>query len=56
MAAKSRNPNYMQLYSYVPRELGIKFKTLCTSLELEQSAVVEQLISDWVAYMEKDKT
>lgn len=56
MAAKSKNPEYMQLYSYVRRQIGVKFKALCATRELEQSAVVEELITKWIAEQEKEQS
>jgi hypothetical protein len=56
MVAKSKNPEYMQLYSYVPRTIGVKFKALCASRELEQSAVVEELIAKWIEDQEKEQS
>ncbi len=55
MVGKSKNPNYIQLYSYVRREIGVKFKSLCAAKELEQSAVVEQLIEKWLTEQEQNK-
>lgn len=55
MAAKSKNPDYMQLYSYVPRAIGVKFKALCATHELEQSEVVEKLITKWIEELENEE-
>ncbi len=54
MAAKSNNPDYSQMLTYVPRKLLVKFRTVCAANELEQSAVVEELITKWLQEKENE--
>ena len=53
MAAKSTNPDYGQFLTYVPKKLLVKFRTYCAAKELEQSAVVEELLARWVKEQEQ---
>jgi len=53
MAGKRNDPAYGQILAYVPRTLIVKFKTYCAANELEQSAVIEELLARWVQEQEQ---
>lgn len=55
MLGKRKNPDYQQICFYLRKELGIKFKTICTAEELEQSEVLEGLVNKWIQEKEHDK-
>ena len=54
MAGKRKNPDYHQLCVYVPKHLAVKFKTICTSKELEQSEVITSFITKWLEEIENE--
>ena len=55
MAGKRNDPAYGQILAYVPRRLIVKFKTYCAANELEQSAVIEELLTMWVNEQEQQE-
>ena len=44
MASKRHDPNYMQIGGYIPKELALKFKSVCVVQEVSISEVLEQVI------------
>ncbi len=50
---KRRSPDYTQIFGYIPKDLALKFRTLCTAKELEQSEVIEMLVRKWVSEEEE---
>src|SRR3712207_7804502 len=50
---KRNNPNYNQMTAYVPKDISVKFKTLCTAKQLEQSEVITSLIVRWIEEQEE---
>jgi len=55
MSAKSTNPEYAKFLTYVPRKLLVKFRTYCAANELQQSTVVEELLTRWVNEQEQER-
>lgn len=55
MAGKRKNPDYHQLCVYVLKQLVIKFKTICTSKQLEQSEVITDFITNWIENQEQSE-
>ncbi len=55
MLGKRKNPDYQQICFYLRKESGIKFKTICTAEELEQSEILEELVNKWIQEKEQGK-
>ena len=55
MAAKRGNPDYSQMLIYVPKQIAVKFKTLCTANQVEQSEVMTNLMVKWIEEQEQNK-
>ena len=45
---KGANPDYMQISGYVPRELGLDFKVVCTAKQITHSEALEEMIKKWL--------
>ena len=54
-AAKRNDPNYIQLNTDVRKEIGLKFKAICSLKELSLGEGLEQAIVLWIE-KEKDVT
>jgi hypothetical protein len=48
LVTKRDDPNYAQVSGYVPKELALRFKVLCTSEEMSQSEALEEAIALWM--------
>jgi hypothetical protein len=46
--AKSRNPGYVKLTAYVPRELHLNLKLALTKQGREISHLITELVSEWL--------
>lgn len=55
-AAKRRDPNYMQLTGDVKKELGLKFKAMCTLNQLAIGEGLEQAITLWLEQQQQEST
>ena len=55
LVTKRDDPNYAQVSGYVPKELALRFKVLCTSEEMSQSAALEEAIALWMQKKEDSK-
>jgi hypothetical protein len=55
LVTKRDDPNYAQVSGYVPKELALRFKVLCTSEEMSQSEALEEAISLWMQKKEDSK-
>lgn len=55
LVTKRDDPNYAQVSGYVPKELALRFKILCTSEELSQSEALEEAIALWMQKKENSK-
>lgn len=52
---KRSDPNYTQIFAFVPKTMSVKFKTLCASKELQQSQVIEDILGKWIEEQEQNK-
>lgn len=48
LVTKRDDPNYAQVSGYVPKELALRFKVLCTSEEVSQSEALEEALALWI--------
>ena len=48
MVTKRDDPNYSQVSGYIPKDLALRFKIACTSLEITQSQALEEAIQCWL--------
>lgn len=48
LVTKRDDPNYAQVSGYVPKELALRFKVLCTSEEVSQSEALEEALTLWI--------
>ncbi len=55
LVTKRDDPNYAQVSGYVPKELALRFKVLCTSEEMSQSEALEEAIALWMQKKEDSK-
>jgi len=55
LVTKRDDPNYAQVSGYVPKELALRFKILCTSEEMNQSEALEEALALWIQKREKHK-
>jgi hypothetical protein len=46
--SKSKNPDYIQISGYIPRQKALKFKGQCKAKDVEISQVLEALIDEWM--------
>jgi hypothetical protein len=53
--AKRNDPNYMQVAGDVKKEIGLKFKALCTLKQLSVGEGLEQAMTLWVQLQENDQ-
>jgi len=54
MAATRRaDPAYAQVSGYLPKELVIRFKVVCTQQEISQTDALEKAIALWLEQNEK---
>lgn len=54
MAATRRaDPSYSQVSGYLPKELVIRFKVVCTQKEISQTDALEKAIALWLEQNEK---
>lgn len=53
--SKRSNPDYTQIFGYVPKTMAVKFRTLCASKELQQSEVIEKILGRWIEEQESEK-
>uniref|UniRef100_A0A0C1R7F9 Copy number control protein n=1 Tax=Tolypothrix bouteillei VB521301 TaxID=1479485 RepID=A0A0C1R7F9_9CYAN len=53
---KRKNPNFIQISAYVPKELGMKFRGYCKMQGVEISELVETFIQQWVDAIESKGT
>lgn len=43
-----KDPGMSELNGYIPKELKLKFKSLCAAQDLSMSEVLVELISEWI--------
>ncbi len=53
MAPKKTDPNFLQISGHVPKELGLKFKSLCAVSELSLSEGLEKALNAWIDLEQK---
>lgn len=53
MAGRRSDPNYSQVYAYIPKELVIEFKVALARNELSMAEALEQAVRLWLERMEK---
>lgn len=53
MVDKRKDANYKQVSGYIPKELALRFKSLCVASDQDISHVLEELIRDWVEKQDK---
>lgn len=44
---KRGDPNYKLISAYIPKELALRFKTICAATEIDQSQAMEEMIAIW---------
>jgi hypothetical protein len=44
---KRGDPNYKLISAYIPKELALRFKTICAATETDQSQAMEEMIAIW---------
>lgn len=49
-----KNPEMAELNGYIPKELKIKFKTLCAAQDRSMSDVLVDMITDWINQQEDE--
>lgn len=52
LVSKRQDPGYQQVSGYVPKDLALKFKSICVAMEINISEAMEQMIQEWL----EDKT
>ncbi|NEO34079.1 MAG: hypothetical protein F6K36_27485 [Symploca sp. SIO3C6] len=52
LVGKNKDPNYTKGTFYLPKELYMKFKVTVMQSGQEMSALVEELIEDWLKQQE----
>ncbi len=45
---KRGDPGYKLISGYVPKDLAIRFKTICAATETDQSQAMEEMIANWI--------
>jgi hypothetical protein len=45
---KRGDPNYKLISAYIPKEIALKFKTICAATEMDQSQAMEEMITIWI--------
>jgi hypothetical protein len=52
---KRSDPSYTQIFAFVPKSMAVKFRTLCAAKEIQQSEVIEEILSKWITEQEQNK-
>ena len=55
VASKRHDPDYAQISGYIPKELALKFKSVCVAQDISISEVLERIIQDWLAAQQQNK-
>ncbi|NJN57072.1 MAG: hypothetical protein HC879_05980 [Leptolyngbyaceae cyanobacterium SL_5_9] len=50
-----KNPEMAELNGYIPKELKVKFKTLCAAQDRSMSDVLVEIITEWINQQEDDE-
>ena len=50
-----KDPGMAELNGYVPKELKLKFKSLCAAQDKSMSEVLVELITDWINEQEDEE-
>jgi len=45
---KRGDPSYKLISAYIPKELAIRFKTICAAIETDQSKAMEEMVTNWI--------
>ncbi len=45
---KRGNPDYSPISGYVPKQTAHLFRVICTALDVSQSEILEQIVTNWV--------
>ena len=48
LATKRHDPDYLQLSGYIPKGLGLRFKSVCTLKEISISEALEDAVTRWL--------
>ncbi|MGI0488809.1 hypothetical protein ACN4EK_25645 [Pantanalinema rosaneae CENA516] len=56
MAGKRKDPGYMQVSGYVPKELALRFKASCLIEEVEISEALEEMMRWWLTERKPNKS
>ncbi len=46
---KRGDSDYKVISSYIPKDLAIRFKTICAATETNQSKAIEEMVNIWVS-------
>lgn len=55
-ASKRKDPNFMQVSGYIPKDLALRFKAACMISEIEISKAMEQMMIKWLEEQAGDPT
>jgi len=45
---KRGNPDYSPISGYIPKQTAQLFRVICTALNVSQSEIIEQIVTNWV--------
>jgi len=45
---KRGDPRYKLISAYIPKDLAIRFKTICAATETDQSKAMEEMVTNWI--------
>jgi len=46
---KRGDSDYKVISAYIPKDLAIRFKTICAATETNQSKAIEEMVNNWVS-------
>jgi hypothetical protein len=53
LSSRRSDPNFAQVSGYLPKDLVIRFKVVCTKQELSQTDALEAALELWVKQQEE---
>jgi len=45
---KRGDTGYKLISAYIPKDLAIRFKTICAATETDQSKAIEEMVKNWI--------
>lgn len=49
MAGRRDDPSFAQVSGYIPKDVALRFKAICTLKEVSQTDALEQALQLWIA-------